>query len=48
MTYDLAVWEGDRPASDELAGAAFEELCERYLESVGPRSATVPMPLARH
>jgi hypothetical protein len=28
MSYDLAVWEGERPASDEEAAAAFEELMD--------------------
>lgn len=33
MSYDLAVWEGDRPASDELAYTAFQALCEKYVEA---------------
>ncbi|MFJ8623743.1 hypothetical protein ACIRD3_12985 [Kitasatospora sp. NPDC093550] len=32
MSYDLAVWEGERPR-DEDAAAVYEELCERHLES---------------
>jgi hypothetical protein len=28
MSYDLAVWEGERPASDEEAGATFAELMD--------------------
>ncbi|AUG75474.1 hypothetical protein CFP65_0511 [Kitasatospora sp. MMS16-BH015] len=32
MSYDLAVWHGERP-KDEDAGAVFDELYERYLES---------------
>ncbi|MBM0277577.1 hypothetical protein [Micromonospora tarensis] len=33
MSYDLAVWEGDMPADDEAAGAAYDALYERYFES---------------
>src|SRR5215218_2943748 len=33
MSVDLAVWEGEAPASDAEAGAVFEELYERYVES---------------
>jgi len=33
MSYDLAVWEGDRPANDAAAGAQFEVLYGRYIES---------------
>ena len=33
MSYDLAVWEGERPADDEVAGEAFSDLYERYIES---------------
>ncbi|GAB7184235.1 hypothetical protein ATKI12_4066 [Kitasatospora sp. Ki12] len=32
MSYDLAVWDGEQPSNDE-AGAIFDELYERYLES---------------
>ncbi|MGW4378790.1 hypothetical protein [Kitasatospora sp. NPDC004531] len=32
MSYDLAVWDGERP-SDEDAGAVFEEFYERHLDS---------------
>lgn len=35
MTYDMAVWEGERPASDEQAGEIFSALYDRYLESEG-------------
>lgn len=31
MSYDLAVWEGDRPAND--AAAEFEALYARFVES---------------
>jgi hypothetical protein len=30
--YDLAVWEGDRPANDVAAAAEFERLYDRYIE----------------
>jgi hypothetical protein len=30
MSYDLAVWEGDRPADDAAALATFKALRERY------------------
>jgi hypothetical protein len=33
MSYDLAVWEGERPADDKTAGRVFEDLCARYIES---------------
>jgi hypothetical protein len=33
VSYDLAVWEGLRPDTDEAAAAAFEDLCGRYLEA---------------
>ncbi len=32
MTYDLAVWEGDRPADDTTAGQVFTELYNRYID----------------
>lgn len=32
MSYDLAVWDGERPR-DEEAGAVFDDLFERYLDS---------------
>jgi hypothetical protein len=33
VSYDLAVWEGQRPADDEAAGGMFEELYACYVES---------------
>ncbi|MGW1638444.1 hypothetical protein [Streptomyces lavendulae] len=33
MSYDLAVWDGDRPLDDDRAGSTYDELYERYLES---------------
>jgi hypothetical protein len=34
VSYDLAVWDGDRPLDDDQAGSTYDELYERYLESV--------------
>ncbi|WP_406728854.1 hypothetical protein WJ438_35665 [Streptomyces sp. GD-15H] len=33
MSYDLAVWDGERPLDNHQAGATYDELYERYLES---------------
>jgi hypothetical protein len=33
VSYDLAVWDGDRPLDDGQAGLTYDELYERYLES---------------
>ncbi|MGW0886540.1 hypothetical protein [Streptomyces sp. NPDC002671] len=33
MSYDLAVWDGDRPLDNRQAGSTYDELYERYLES---------------
>ncbi|WP_426405099.1 hypothetical protein ACN9M0_37385 [Streptomyces sp. R-07] len=32
MSYDLAVWEGERPADDKTAGQVFSDLYDRYLD----------------
>ncbi|MFD5717173.1 hypothetical protein [Streptomyces sp. NPDC127036] len=32
MSYDLAVWEGERPADDKAAGRVFDGLYDRYLD----------------
>ncbi|MEU3793875.1 hypothetical protein [Streptomyces fructofermentans] len=32
MTYDLAVWEGERPADDKSAGQVFNDLYDRYID----------------
>ncbi|MEW1721097.1 hypothetical protein [Streptomyces sp. NPDC093109] len=32
MSYDLAVWEGKRPADDKTAGQVFSELYDRYID----------------
>ena len=36
MSYDLAVWDGDRPLDDDRACLTYDELYERYLASDGP------------
>lgn len=33
MSYDLAVWDSDRPVDDDQACSVYDELYERYLES---------------
>ncbi|WSA76455.1 hypothetical protein OG930_13045 [Streptomyces sp. NBC_01799] len=33
MSYDLAVWEGDRPADDKTAGRAFNDLYDRLIDA---------------
>ncbi|PWJ09034.1 hypothetical protein DKG34_04275 [Streptomyces sp. NWU49] len=33
MTYDLAVWEGERPADDKMAGRVFSDLYDRYIDT---------------
>ncbi|PJN01490.1 hypothetical protein CG740_20160 [Streptomyces sp. CB01201] len=33
MSYDLAVWEGERPADDKTAGRDFDDLYDRYIDS---------------
>ena len=33
MSYDLAVWEGERPADDKAAGRAFMDLYDRYIDT---------------
>lgn len=33
MSYDLAVWDGDRPIDDRRASVTYDELYARYLES---------------
>ena len=32
MSYDLAVWEGERPANDKIASRVFNHLYDRYLD----------------
>jgi hypothetical protein len=33
VSYDLAVWEGDRPADDAAAARKFEELYDQYVDT---------------
>jgi hypothetical protein len=40
VSYDLAVWEGDRPASDAEAGEEYERLHARYIGSRQPQPPT--------
>jgi hypothetical protein len=40
MSYDLTVWEGDRPANDVAAAAELELLDGRYVESNEPVEPT--------
>ncbi|MFJ1610751.1 hypothetical protein ACIOHS_46755 [Streptomyces sp. NPDC088253] len=39
MSYDLAVWEGERPADDKAAGRVFNDLYDRYLDG-GPEPSS--------
>ena len=32
MSYDLAVWEGERPTDDKSARRSFSNLYDRYLD----------------
>jgi hypothetical protein len=41
VSYDLAVWEGEPPADDAVAGRVFEQLYSKYLED---EWQTVPTP----
>jgi hypothetical protein len=40
MSYDLAVWEGDRPADGAAAGQEFRRLYDRYIGSRDPQPPT--------
>jgi hypothetical protein len=40
VSYDLAVWEGDRPANDLAARAEFQRLYDRYMGSDAPVEPT--------
>ncbi|MFD8986061.1 hypothetical protein [Streptomyces sp. NPDC059564] len=40
MSYDLAVWEGDRPADHTTAGRVFRDLYDRYVDSEVEEPAT--------
>jgi hypothetical protein len=35
MSYDMAVWEGERPAGDAEAGETLSALYDRFLEAEG-------------
>lgn len=43
MSYDLAVWEGERPTDNKIARRVFSDLYDRYLdgEVEEPPSAAV-------
>ncbi|MFF3861420.1 hypothetical protein [Streptomyces sp. NPDC002209] len=45
MSYDLAVWEGVRPADDE-ATATFKDLCRKHMRHMGGQKSS-PTPLIR-
>ncbi|MET9463984.1 hypothetical protein ABZY44_04000 [Streptomyces sp. NPDC006544] len=34
MSYDLAVWVGERPADDAAAALCFTDLYDRYIDSL--------------
>jgi hypothetical protein len=36
MSYDLAVWEGERPADDDAAGRCFTDLYDRFIDTDEP------------
>ncbi|MFJ8746036.1 hypothetical protein ACIRL2_42605 [Embleya sp. NPDC127516] len=36
MSYDLAVWEGERPADNAAAAERFADLYDRYMDTEGP------------
>jgi hypothetical protein len=40
VSFDLAVWEGDRPANDFAAAAEFKRLYDQYTESGAPVEPT--------
>lgn len=40
VSYDLAVWEGDRPADDVAAAAELQRLCQRYIDAGEPVAPT--------
>jgi len=47
MSYDLAVWEGERPADDEAATKFFRERIVPQLEEYGPSNPVPPTPRIR-
>ncbi|MGW7463069.1 hypothetical protein [Streptomyces sp. NPDC054797] len=40
MSYDPAVWEGDRPVDDKTADRVFSDLYDRYIDSDVEEPAT--------
>ena len=44
MSYDLGVWEGPKPASDDAAMSLYEELMDRYHSADAPGSVPVTQP----
>ncbi|MCX4775287.1 hypothetical protein [Streptomyces sp. NBC_01264] len=46
MSYDLAVWEGARPADDTMATTTFEDLYRKHMRHMGGQKAA-PTPLIR-
>lgn len=36
MSYDLAVWEGERPADNAAAARCFSDLYDRFMDTDGP------------
>jgi len=40
MSYDLAVWEGDRPADDAAAHQQYRRLYDRYIGGKDPQPPT--------
>ena len=47
MSYDLAVWEGDRPADDEAGTKFYREQIVTALEAYDPRNPVPPTPRIR-
>jgi hypothetical protein len=47
MSYDLAVWEGQRPADDEAATKFYTEQIIPQLEGRDPRDPAPPTPRIR-
>jgi hypothetical protein len=41
MSYDVAVWDGERPADDEQALRTYEALWERYGDAAEPPSPRI-------
>ncbi|MEU9479657.1 hypothetical protein [Streptomyces sp. NPDC048191] len=46
MSYDLAVWEGVRPADDATATTTFQDLYRKHMRRMGGQK-TPPAPLIR-